>query len=607
MRGMGGIRRSPRVFLVAAIACALAAGVAAAAARTVVFDLKPEDPARSTSRFAGARDVELDPRLPWARIPEALPGGEHALRLRLGRRPARRLVLYLDTREQTDGLPARLTVSVNAAAVATVEARSGPAASRESEAEGVSRRYRVFIPATALGDGGEARLTIVNVSGASVVWRQIRLVEGRPTLTWAHLRRRGAFPREGALFLVGSLAALALANLVAVGEAGWRHRAWAVAGPATGLLLLAAGYVATSRSAPGAGVPRWLWLLAPWLALLIRPRPRVVGAGRARAWRLATNGALALVSLALSLAAAELALRWVYRDVTSAGDTGSYFHRIRFESNSLGFREREFSRAKPPGTYRLAVVGDSLTFGHVADAERFTNRLERFLNERRPPGRVYEVLNFGRPGWDTVHEVRVLRKVVLDTDPDFVLLQWYVNDVENGDHSERPRPWPLLWPVTLHWKLQQRSALYPLLDVQWVALQEQLGLIEPHSAHMLRRFGDPEGPDAVYATDRLREFIATGRAAGRPVGLVLFPRVGPDLARGAYEYGYLHDRVLEVCRQEGIGCLDLRAAFAAHADYKRLWATPLDGHPSALANRLAAEQLMAAFGPAWLGVGRRAP
>jgi hypothetical protein len=608
---------SPRRWTGTAAGLAVVAVLAAAAARPVVFDLVAEDEARTARHFAaGAREVELDPRPPGARLPHVLPGPAdvaagataHSVRFRLGRRPPRDLVLFLYTDERATPTPSRLTIAVNDVPLASVGTSPGPAAATGPAHH--PARHKVPVPAASLVPAADVRLSIVNEAGPTVVLRRARLVEAAPALVWSRLSHPGRLPTGSALALAASLAALATGGL---GRARAAAPARGIVGAATAaatLAVLGLTYVLAPDTRLVAGPPRWLWLALPGvllgldrvLAAVSARRARPGGAAPARLWwrLLAVNAAVALVALGVSLAGAELVLRAWFRAITSAGDTRSYFHREADVRNSVGFREREFSVRKPDGVYRIAVIGDSLTWAPgVATEDRFSRLVERALGEGGRPGVRYEVLNFGRSGLDTEEEVQVLRQLVLPADPDFVLLQWYVNDFENGDQSERPRPAPLVRPVGLHRKLLGASALYALLDPKWTALQEALGLVEPYTAYMARRFGDPDSPDSRFAIEQIKAFVGECRARRVPMGIVLFPHVGPDLAEGAYDYDYLHDRVLEACRDDGVSCLDLRAVFAGYPDYRTLWITPFDAHPNRLANRLAAEQLLETFGPIW--------
>jgi hypothetical protein len=65
-----------------------------------------------------------------------------------------------------------------------------------------------------------------------------------------------------------------------------------------------------------------------------------------------------------------------------------------------------------------------------------------------------------------------------------------------------------------------------------------------------------------------------------------------------YHLGFLHDQVLDVCREEGIDCLDLRAAYTG-VKHRKLWANVFDPHPGELAHDLAAKAIFAHFYPVW--------
>jgi hypothetical protein len=96
----------------------------------------------------------------------------------------------------------------------------------------------------------------------------------------------------------------------------------------------------------------------------------------------------------------------------------------------------------------------------------------------------------------------------------------------------------------------------------------------------------------------MQRIIALCRARGVPVGFVLFPDSGYDLGPD-YPFTYLHERVLDLCRSEHLACVDLRPEFAQVKDRRALWVNPLDHHPSAQANMIAAVTILQAFGDVW--------
>lgn len=312
------------------------------------------------------------------------------------------------------------------------------------------------------------------------------------------------------------------------------------------------------------------------------------------------NLGVVVAATLLALCGAELAVRWVYRDVTTTADNASVFARrwnARQAVNSLGFREREFPRVKPEGIHRIAIVGDSFAYGQGIPVEdRFSNRLEAALNARAG-GATFQVLNFGRPGADTDDEIRVLRDTVLPLRPDFVLLQWYVNDMELRDHTRRPRPLPLVPSPRLRRFLNERSALYYVAQNGWASLQRTLGLAGSYEEHLMDRFGDPLGPDAEAADAALHEFFAMCRENGVPVGAVLFPHMGSTLT---YPLTALHERVLARCVSDGVPCVDLTETIWKGEGTRALWVNVLDRHPGSEANRLAAETILSNFESVWI-------
>ncbi len=106
--------------------------------------------------------------------------------------------------------------------------------------------------------------------------------------------------------------------------------------------------------------------------------------------------------------------------------------------NSRGFRDREHTPAKPPDTFRVAVLGDSFAEALQVPLEKtFWSVMERQLPGcSSNPKRKVEVLNFGVSGFSTARELVLLEKRVWQYAPDLVvLLVTTQNDVR--DNSRR--------------------------------------------------------------------------------------------------------------------------------------------------------------------------
>ena len=103
--------------------------------------------------------------------------------------------------------------------------------------------------------------------------------------------------------------------------------------------------------------------------------------------------------------------------------------------NSGGFRGPEFATPKPPGTVRIAVLGDSYTEAiQVPYEDTFASVAARKLAQcPLLKGRRVEALNFGVDGYGTTQELVTLRQQVWAYQPDIVVLAIFLgNDVRNN-------------------------------------------------------------------------------------------------------------------------------------------------------------------------------
>jgi hypothetical protein len=111
-------------------------------------------------------------------------------------------------------------------------------------------------------------------------------------------------------------------------------------------------------------------------------------------------------------------------------------YRMEVRIDSLGLRDEETTRAKPPGTFRILGLGDSFAFGHGVAAEScFLSVTERALDRRSRAagGPRVEVLNAGVGKWSTAQQYLYLLREGFGFAPDAVVVAFCVdNDIEGN-------------------------------------------------------------------------------------------------------------------------------------------------------------------------------
>lgn len=146
--------------------------------------------------------------------------------------------------------------------------------------------------------------------------------------------------------------------------------------------------------------------------------------------------------------------------------------------NSLGYRDRELA-AIPPGAFKMAVIGDSFTYGYGVNIEdTWVRRLEENL---RGDGLNVITLNLGKPGVGTPHYAEIAERALPILRPDLLIIAMLqADDVSSAnDKMETPQPawlalqadarWPNIMRVfrgysgTLAPKAEQTSVRPPLM------------------------------------------------------------------------------------------------------------------------------------------------
>ena len=254
-----------------------------------------------------------------------------------------------------------------------------------------------------------------------------------------------------------------------------------------------------------------------------------------------------------------------------------------FETNSAGFRGPERTREKPPGVFRIALIGDSFAMGwNVRQEDTYAARLEAAL---RAQGANVEVLNFGLAGLDAVAVVDRFHALALDYDPDLVIYGFTLNDLENEHYRHSA---PLLGDVA--------QALAASPSYLWRVLAPRIGslrevLYAPPGTPLFELndnwFHNPEAwQTTLAALDRL---AATAKARDDCAVLLIHPQL--QFLNALHPYHPHYDAIERAARERGYFTVRAIDDFLGRKD-RKLWAAPDDPHPGAEAHAMLAARLL---------------
>jgi HEAT repeat protein len=228
------------------------------------------------------------------------------------------------------------------------------------------------------------------------------------------------------------------------------------------------------------------------------------------------------------------------------------------EYNGDGLRDRTRTREMPDGYRRIAILGDSVTYGaEIRPEEAFPQRLEA---RYRAEGRRVEVMNVGLMGWSTRQERIAWQRIARSYRPDQAVLAVCLNDIpELFNNLSRPPRWLA--------RLHETSALVRLVvDAEG----REIDSVE-------RLFAEPDAARVREAMDRFLDEIRALRREvegdGAAFALVVFPfrfQVEPGAPAPVVQ-----ERIASFCSEEKLRCLDLLPALrrvgpSAFFDYDHL-------------------------------------
>jgi lysophospholipase L1-like esterase len=278
------------------------------------------------------------------------------------------------------------------------------------------------------------------------------------------------------------------------------------------------------------------------------------------------------------------------RDLTGANIRGVLPGGAPYRTNAHGLRGRDYAEPKPPGVFRIVVIGDSVTMGAgVAEDDTYVARVERALND--PPGAVrYEVVNLGLSGLNAPMNVARLADLGLLYEPDLLVYGYTLNDIEGpeyrrtseaasnvaGDLSREQDAPHGLRVLTFF-----RTHLYSMREMLW---PPRGSIVWELDDNYLR---NPAALAVVdHAFDRLERI-----ARERDLCVVLLQHACIWFLRGVHPFRRHYAVVAELAAEHGFfekGTFD----YVAGHDGTALWVAPFDPHPNAEGHALYAQALL---------------
>lgn len=242
-------------------------------------------------------------------------------------------------------------------------------------------------------------------------------------------------------------------------------------------------------------------------------------------------------------------------------------------TNANGLRDRDFPFQRVPGTRRILMLGDSLTFGWGVELDdTFSKRIER---QFAADGVAAEVINTGVGNWNTIQEVRFFETEGVKYNPDVVVLNFFVNDAEPVPQSRDPS-----------WLMRNCYACVFLLG-RFDSLRRLFLDGKSWDDYYLSLYDKGDGEGWRNAEQAIARLARLCQERGMKLVVASLPELH-DVEN--YPFGVVTDLVRGAAERNGATFVDLLPDIQKERS-SALWVTAPDPHPNSLAHQRLAEGL----------------
>lgn len=302
------------------------------------------------------------------------------------------------------------------------------------------------------------------------------------------------------------------------------------------------------------------------------------------------------------------------RDIYAAGNV--YMHPAKI--NGLGLRGHE-PRPEAEGDAGLRVIclGDSFTFGWgVLDDETFPVLVEKGLEAAME--QPVDVINCGLPGYNTYQEKQLYNKIMAPLSPDYVVVAWFMNDLDPMSFGTTgtlaPLDHPLAGTAMLdYWSrsLSRKVVGLPKFEFEGFDQAAAMELKKVYDANQFAIWQDSSSEVARPFVERnladLTILLDSIEAGGAVPIMLIFPTVGQmdDLKKARAELPAEEFKVVRAKRvralqdvvdhasARGVTSIDVLDAYM-DSEVRPYGAVDLT-HPSVVGQRIAADAVLKAL------------
>ncbi|MGO9126874.1 MAG: SGNH/GDSL hydrolase family protein [Terriglobales bacterium] len=305
------------------------------------------------------------------------------------------------------------------------------------------------------------------------------------------------------------------------------------------------------------------------------------------------------------------------------------------ETNNWGFRDRARTLEKPPGTFRIALLGDSIVEAvHVQPQQVMNIQMEKLLQQQGYNN--IEVMDFAVEGIGTTQEMIMYKERVRQFHPDLVIVVFSDNDILNNSRTLQDKEYGIhTWyapyydlgadgnlvfrPVESRWfnglrtYLERHSVLVYYLERTWLKFDPMVynwrGVDVSFGTYSTDPL-DPEWAQAWQVTEKLmammrRDVESDGAkflviAQANPFTIV--PDWRPWIMEKAHKIppGFdppkFYERLNDITAKAGVHLESIVPYMLAYRDEHHLqspyFSLPCDSHYSALGHRAVAEAIV---------------